>query len=141
VVELGLGGTPTLQASIDGHNGEMSFGEAGATDLPEDDNSTVAINPWIQFEKNLNFTKGQSVTYQFVQRCAGGGHMEFDMTVNNGITRRRVFTTDEIREPLTNMTENERQHFLAVLLRIHMADKTRAEIDAELAAGPFMVTI
>lgn len=141
VVEMGLSGTPTPAGGIDGHNGELSVGEATATDLPEDDTSTTALNPWLQFEQNLNFVQGQSVTYQFVDRCQGGGHMRFDITVNNGITRRMVFTTDEIRTALTTMTEDERTHFLAVLMRIHMADKTRAEIDAELASGPFMVTI
>ena len=53
VVEVGLGGTPTLAAAVDGHNGELSFGEAAATDLPEDDNATAALNPWIQFSRSL----------------------------------------------------------------------------------------
>lgn len=59
VVELGLGGTPTASASVDGHNGSMSFGENAATDLPEDDASTAALNPWIQFAQPLAFRNAQ----------------------------------------------------------------------------------
>lgn len=55
VVEIGLGGTPTATTGVQGHNGSMSFGENAATDLPEDDVATAALNPWLQFAQNLKF--------------------------------------------------------------------------------------
>lgn len=55
VLELGLGGTPANTTGVQGHNGSMSFGEAAATDLPEDDVATGALNPWIQFAQSFKF--------------------------------------------------------------------------------------
>lgn len=55
VIELGLSGTPAAASGIQGHNGSFSFGENAAADLPEDDATTGALNPWIQFAQNMKF--------------------------------------------------------------------------------------
>lgn len=55
VLEIGLGGTPVVTTGTQGHNGSLSFGESAATDLPEDDAATGALNPWVQFAQNLQF--------------------------------------------------------------------------------------
>lgn len=140
VLELGLGGTPTASSGVQGHNGSLSFGENAATDLPEDDASTAALNPWLQFANNLKL--GFVVlTYTFIDRCEGGGHTRLDVAVNGGATKRLVYTTDEIREPLANLTADERDFAALVILKIHLAGKTRQEIIDEFAAGPVTVTI
>lgn len=59
VLELGLGGTPVNTTGVQGHNGSMSFGESAATDLPEDDASTAALNPWLQFTQNIKLWNPQ----------------------------------------------------------------------------------
>lgn len=55
VLEVGLNGTPTNATGTQGHNGSLSFGEAAATDLPEDDAATGALNPWLQFSRNIKY--------------------------------------------------------------------------------------
>ena len=81
-----------------------------------------------------------NITYDFVDRCAGGGHTRFDVTLG-GQTRRVVYPTDEIREPLANLTLEEKEQLTLLVLKVHMAGKTRAQIITELGAGPVTVTI
>jgi len=141
VVELGLGGQPTMAGGIDGHNAEMSFGEAAATDLPEDDLATTATNPWIQFAHNLYVRIGQSITYRMTDVCAGGCHLTLETDVAGGQVRQLVYDVDQQRKPLTDLAEDERLRFLENVLRINLADKTREEIMADFEAGPVTVTI
>ena len=141
VLELGLGGTPVVTTGVQGHNGSLSLGENAATDLPEDDVATGALNPWIQFAQNLKFTQGNSITYQFVDRCAGGGHTRFDVTIGSGVTKRIIYETDEIRRPLSDLTDEQRDTLLLYILKVHMTGKERADIVTELNSGPVMVTV
>lgn len=55
VLEMGLNGTPVNTTGTQGHNGSLSFGENAATDLPEDDAATGALNPWLQFSRNIKY--------------------------------------------------------------------------------------
>lgn len=57
VLEIGLGGLPTVSASVDGHNGALRIGDAGASDLPVDDTTTndTAFKPWLEFAQTLLF--------------------------------------------------------------------------------------
>lgn len=81
-----------------------------------------------------------TVTYTFVSRCAGGGHTMFDISVNGGPTQRIVYETDDLRDALSNLSQ-ERQDILKLLiLKAHMAGKTRAQIVTELAS-PVTVTL
>lgn len=82
-----------------------------------------------------------TVTYTFVERCAGGGHTTFDISVNGGAAQRVVFETDDLREPLGNLTQEQRERAQMLILKIHMAGKTRQQIVTELNAGPVTVTI
>jgi hypothetical protein len=50
-----------------------------------------------------------TLTYTFVQRCAGGGHTTLDVSFNGGANNRVVYTTDEVREPLASLTQAERE--------------------------------
>lgn len=141
VVEIGLGGTPTASASVDGHNGSMSFGENAATDLPEDDASTAALNPWVQFSQNLELKQGKSVSYEFVRRCAGGAHTTFNVTFGGGVSQEITYDTDQLSAPLSDMTSDEKQKLTEYLLRTHFAGTTRQQKIDELNAGPVTVTI
>jgi hypothetical protein len=141
VLEIGLGGTPTNTTGVQGHSGSISFGENAANDLPEDDASTAALNPWMQFAQNLKFTQGNSVTFQFVEQCGGGGHTTFDVTLGSGASRRVIYETDDIRQPLSDLTDDQKETLALYVLKIHMAGKDRAAIVSELTAGPVMITI
>ena len=82
-----------------------------------------------------------TVTYTFVDRCAGGGHTRLDVSVNGGAAQRIVYDTDDIREPLSNLSA-ERQDLLKLLiLKAHMNGKTRQQIITEFNQGPVTVTI
>lgn len=82
-----------------------------------------------------------TLTYTFVSRCPGGGHTVFDISFNGGPAKRAVYTTDEIRAPLSEMTEDQRDTLALQNLKAHMAGKTRAQIITELQSGPVTVTI
>jgi hypothetical protein len=49
VLELGCGGTPIAGAGTNGHNCGLIIGDDSGTDLPEDETTTAANNPWLQF--------------------------------------------------------------------------------------------
>lgn len=57
VVELGLGGTPSAAAGVQGHNGDLRWGcDASGGDLPVDDTSTgTTLRPWLEFANALTF--------------------------------------------------------------------------------------
>jgi hypothetical protein len=82
-----------------------------------------------------------TVVYTFVDRCAGGGHTRLDVSINGGPAQRIVYTTDEIREPLSNLTADQQNTLKLLILKVHMAGKTRAQIVSEFQAGPVTVTI
>jgi hypothetical protein len=82
-----------------------------------------------------------TITYTFVDRCAGGGHTRLDVSVNGGAAQRIVYVTDEIREPLGNLTAEQQDLLKLLILKVHMNGKTRAQIVTEFQAGPVTVTI
>jgi hypothetical protein len=81
------------------------------------------------------------VAYDFVDRCAAGGHFRLDISLNGGAAQRVVFHTDEMREPLSSLTQAERENLAFLILKVHLAGKTRAQIVTEFQAGPVTVTI
>jgi hypothetical protein len=81
------------------------------------------------------------ITYEFVDRCEGGGHTRLDVSLNGGNTRRVVYTTDEVRAPLVDLTQDERETLALLVLKIHLAGKTRAEIVGKFQAGPVVVVV
>lgn len=82
-----------------------------------------------------------TISYTFVDRCAGGGHTRLDVSVNGGAAKRVVYTTDEIRAALSELTEDQRETLMLLILKVHMAGKTRAQIVSEFQAGPVTVTV
>jgi hypothetical protein len=82
-----------------------------------------------------------TITYSNPTRCSGGGHTALDVTLNGGATRRFVYTTDEVRAPLSELTAEERETFALLVLKVHVAGKTRNQIVAEFQSGPVVVTI
>lgn len=81
-----------------------------------------------------------TLTYTFVDRCAGGGHTRLDVSVNGGPTQRIVYVTDDIRDPLSNLSQEHQDLLKLLILKAHMTGKTRAQIVTELAS-PIVVTI
>lgn len=80
------------------------------------------------------------ITYTLVSRCAGGGHTTLDISLNGGAANRVVYTTDEVRAPLSALTADERERLALLILKVHMAGKTRAQIVTEFGS-PVTVTI
>lgn len=81
-----------------------------------------------------------TISYTFVDRCAGGGHTRLDVSVNGGAAQRIVYDTDDIRQPLSNLTQDQQDLLKLLILKVHMNGKTRAQIVTELAS-PVTVTI
>ena len=82
-----------------------------------------------------------TVTYTFVQRCNGGGHTNFNISYNGGAAQSIWYQTDDLRAPLSALTQDEREQLAMLVLKVHFAGRTRAQIVTELQAGPVTVTI
>lgn len=82
-----------------------------------------------------------TISYTFVDRCAGGGHTRLDVSFNGAPARRVIYTTEEVRAPLNQLTADEREQIALLVLKVHMAGQTRGEIVTELQSGPVTVTI
>ena len=52
VIETGMGGTPFGVAD---HDSSMRFGDAAASDLPENNTATTDDNPWVELTDTLTF--------------------------------------------------------------------------------------
>lgn len=81
-----------------------------------------------------------TLTFTFVSRCSGGEHLVLDVAVNGGVNRRTTYQTDDIREPLSNLTLEQQDMLKLLILKVHMSGKTRPQIVAEFA-NPVVVTI
>jgi len=81
-----------------------------------------------------------TLTYTFISRCTGGGHTTFDISINAGTAQRITYTTDEFRAPLSALTQDEQDQLKLLILKVHMAGKSRTQIISELAT-PVTVTI
>lgn len=73
--------------------------------------------------------------YQFVENCAGGGHTTIAVSFNGGAAKNVVYTTDELRQPLSALTTDERETLALLVLKLHFAGKTRAQAKTELQSG------
>ena len=52
VIETGMGGTPGIASD---HDSSMRFGDAAASDLPENNTATTDDNPWVELTDTLTF--------------------------------------------------------------------------------------
>lgn len=82
-----------------------------------------------------------TITYTFVDRCAGGGHYRCDVSVNGNSLGRFVYTTDEVRAPLSDIPQDVREAAALIVMKLHMQGKTRAQMVTEFQSGPVTVTI
>jgi hypothetical protein len=82
-----------------------------------------------------------TVSYTYVDRCQGGGHFRVDVSLNSGPPHRFVYTTDEIREPLSALDDDQRQIASLAIIKLHMAGKTRQQMIDEFTLGPIEVTL
>lgn len=81
-----------------------------------------------------------TITYTAVSRCGSGGHTVLDIAYNAAAPQRVTYATDEILKPLSALTQDERETLALLILKVHMAGRTRAQIVAEFA-NPVVVTI
>ena len=82
-----------------------------------------------------------NITYAFVERCAGGGHIVLDVSLDGGASRRVPYTTDDVRAPLSALTREEQESLALMILKVHFAGKTRAQITTEFQSGGGTVTV
>ena len=82
-----------------------------------------------------------TLAYSFVERCEGGGHTTFDVSLNGGAAQRIVYETDDIRAALNTLTQADRERLALLVLKLHFAGRTRQQIITELNSGPVTVTI
>lgn len=82
-----------------------------------------------------------TVSYTFVDRCAGGGHTRLDVSLNGGAAQRIVYDTDDIRAPLGDLTPQQQDMLKLLILKVHMAGRTRQQIVTEFNQGTVTVTI
>ena len=84
-----------------------------------------------------------TLTYTLNHRCANGGHVSFGLNFNGTDLGTFGFDTDEVRAALNQMTQQERNAAAQLILRIHCAGKTRAQLVTEFGsvASPIPVTI
>jgi hypothetical protein len=80
------------------------------------------------------------ISYTFVDRCQGGAHARIDVSVNGGPVQRIVYATDDIREPLSELSREQIDIIKLIVLKAHFQGKTRAQILAEFA-NPVTITI
>lgn len=82
-----------------------------------------------------------TVSYTFVRRCEGGGHTVLDVSVNGNPAERIVYDTDDLRRPLSDLSQERQDTLKLLILNAHLTGKTRAQIVTEFNAGPVTVTI
>lgn len=83
-----------------------------------------------------------TINYANARPCGGGGHVTVAVSFNGGAARDVVYTTDEIRQPLSALTTEEREQFVLLVAKVHFAGMTRAQIGAAVnAPGGVTVTI
>ena len=73
--------------------------------------------------------------------CAGGGHVSVDVALNGTQVLSPVYEVDDVRAPLADLTTDERETLALLILKLHFAGKTRAQMKTELQAGPVTVTL
>lgn len=81
-----------------------------------------------------------TVAYALGATCSGGGHAHVDVSVNGMAPMRFTYTVDELRAPLSDLAQEERERVALVIAKLHLAGLTRAQARIALQAG-FTVTI
>lgn len=82
-----------------------------------------------------------SINYAGAGRCVGGGHVYIDVSIAGGPVERITYTTDELRRAFSEVSTDDRDQAILMILKFHMANKTRAQMVAEFQAGPVVITI
>jgi hypothetical protein len=81
-----------------------------------------------------------SLTYTFRRRCSGGGHFVLGVEFNGVGLGDYVYTTDEVRAPLANLTQEEREAAALAILKLRLQGLTRNQI-VTLFGSPVTVTV
>lgn len=82
-----------------------------------------------------------TLTYSNPAICSGGGHVSIDVALNGNAVLSATYEVDELRAPLSDLDEAEREALALAILKLHFAGKTRAQMRAEFQAGPVTVTL
>jgi hypothetical protein len=81
-----------------------------------------------------------SFTYTFRRRCEGGGHVVLGVSFNGTDLGDYVYTTDEVRSPLSALSQEDREELALGVLKLRLQGMTRAQI-VTLFGSPVTVTV
>jgi hypothetical protein len=81
VIEIGMGGDPGPNKD---HGSTMSIGDNNATDLPEDDTTTDAFNPWVEFPTTITGLEAVSSHTYFKLPISSGNNFSTKWIWNSG---------------------------------------------------------
>jgi hypothetical protein len=114
-MEVGLGGDPDADSN---HESWISIGDDSGTDLPEDDTTTAANNPWVEFANAITFQTDTTLTVNDIQHAHA---------VDGSLTLIQAFTlamNNMSRAHVLGETVLIQQHTLAVnnILHAHVLD-------------------
>lgn len=79
-----------------------------------------------------------SIVFAFDKACAGGGHVDVQTAFNGG--QPRFFRDMDLEMLRSSLSQDEREMFIQMCIRVHLAGRTRAQSRAALEAG-FSVSI
>lgn len=81
-----------------------------------------------------------TLAYSLDTACTGGGHAHVDVSLNGGAAQHFTYTVDELRSPLSALTQDEREFAALVIAKLHLAGMTKVQARNALNAG-FTVTL
>jgi hypothetical protein len=81
-----------------------------------------------------------TITYTRISTCTGGEHVTMDVQLNAGTAKRTTYEIDELRQSLASIPTDTIEKFAEMVLRVHVAGKTRAQLVTEFAS-PVVITI
>lgn len=81
-----------------------------------------------------------TISYALDRVCAGGGHAHVSVSLNGGLSQHFAYTMDELRAPLSALTQDERELAALVIAKLHLAGMSKQQARNAIQAG-FTVTI
>lgn len=75
-----------------------------------------------------------TINYSNARPCGGGGHVLIAISFNGGAAKDVTYTTDAVRQPLSALTDDEKEQFALLCLKIACAGLTRVQALAKINA-------
>lgn len=76
-----------------------------------------------------------TITTSLDRVCPSGGHVHLKVSIDGGAQVPVTFNADDLRRPMSEVTQEERDAFVAMALRLHFIGRTRNQMRTELTNG------